>query len=64
MSRSKYINEIASRRSNHSKWTPPDGNVKKREYRKIIKQSSTKTLKGSIFDDQTKETSYLNSESN
>lgn len=50
MSRSKHINEIASRSSNYSKWTPLGGDVKKREYKKTIKESFTKVLKGGTSD--------------
>lgn len=64
MNRSKHINEIASRSSNYSKWTPPVGDVKKREYKKTINESSTKALEGGIFDSQTKETICLNRGSN
>lgn len=63
MSRSKHINDTASRSSTYSKWTTPNGDVNKREYKKTIKESSTKALKGGLFDSQTKETICLNSRS-
>lgn len=50
MSSSKYINEIVSRSSNYLKWIFSDGDLKKSEYKKIIKESFIKIFKRGIFD--------------